>query len=56
MGIPLEEALNAYIEAYNVWNDCIGDVDCDNDSIDPELQEQWAEATERIDDARDALP
>ncbi len=47
--------MNAYINAYNVWNDCIGDIDCDNDSITPELQAEWADATELIQEARDGL-
>jgi hypothetical protein len=55
VGAPAEDAMNAYINAYNVWNDCIGDIDCDNDSITPELQAEWADATELIQEARDGL-
>jgi hypothetical protein len=55
VGAPAESALNAYIDAYNTWNDCVGDVDCDNDSITPDLQAKWAEATGFIEEASEAL-
>jgi len=55
VGSPAEDAMNAYIRAYNTWNDCIGDIDCDNDSITPDLQAEWAEATELVEDARAGL-
>lgn len=55
VGLPAEEALNAYIRANNTWNDCIQDVDCDTDSITADLQEEWGDATVKIDDALEAL-
>jgi hypothetical protein len=55
VGAPLEDALNAYFDAYTVWDDCINDVDCTNDSITAELQDHWAKATGFIRDAREAL-
>lgn len=55
VGIPAEDAFNAYVDAYNTWNDCIGDIDCDNDSITPSLQAEWADATELLEEARAAL-
>jgi hypothetical protein len=51
VGVPAENAFNAYVKAYNVWNKCVGDIDCDNDSINPKLQLQWAKATGLIDRA-----
>jgi hypothetical protein len=48
VGIPLENALNAYIRADNRWNQCIGNFGCDIDSIEPELQRQWREASQEI--------
>lgn len=51
-GIKAEESGNAYIDAYNVWNDCIGDFYCDIDSIDPELQTQWSKAGRKLSAAR----
>jgi hypothetical protein len=55
VAVPAEEALNAYVDAYNIWNECIGDVDCANESITPDLQAKWADATEAIESALDAL-
>jgi hypothetical protein len=55
VGAPAEDALNSYISANNTWNDCIQDVDCDNDSITPDLQAEWANASESIEEAREAL-
>ena len=55
VAVPAEDALNAYVNAYTIWNDCISDADCDNDSITPELQAKWAEATELILTLREAL-
>ncbi len=55
VGVPAEDAMNAYIEANSTWNDCISDPDCSNDSIATELQAKWAEATELIEEAKDGL-
>ena len=52
VGIPAENALNDYVRAYNTWNDCIGNVDCSTDSIDSQLQPEWAKATTRVDKAK----
>jgi hypothetical protein len=48
VGIPTERAFNDYVKAYNIWNNCISDIDCDNDSITPRLQRQWSNATTRL--------
>lgn len=50
-----EKALNDYIKAYNRWNDCVGNIDCNNDSITPTLQSWWAKATLADDNAKAAL-
>ena len=55
VGVPAERALNLYIEANNIWNDCIGNIYCSNDSITPKLQRKWAQATTKIRQARRAL-
>jgi hypothetical protein len=55
VGVHLENAMNAYVKADNVWNDCIVDFGCDVDSIKPELQLRWAEATREIDKAKAGL-
>lgn len=49
IGTPAETALNAYIDAYNDWNDCIQDSDCSTDSIEPTLQGHWSKATSLLD-------
>lgn len=54
-GVAAEKAFNSYTKAYNTWNDCIGDLYCDTDSIQPELQKQWSRATRQIARARSAL-
>lgn len=54
-GVQAEKAFNSYQRAYNTWNDCIGDFDCDTDSINPELQKEWAKASRQITRARSAL-
>jgi hypothetical protein len=51
-----EDAYNHYAEAYNTWNGCIGDADCDNDSIRPALQAEWADASDLLDEVEEALP
>lgn len=43
-----EQALNRYVSAYNTWNDCLNDFECNPDSIDPDLQRQWSAATSKI--------
>jgi hypothetical protein len=55
VGVPAEKALNLYIEANNIWNDCVSDIYCSNDSITPKLQRKWAQATRKIRQARSAL-
>jgi hypothetical protein len=55
VGVPLENALNAYIRADNRWNECIGDFGCDIDSIEPELQRRWREASQETRMGRQGL-
>lgn len=54
-GIKAEKAFNEYTKAYNAWNDCVGDLYCDMDSIDPELQKRWQEAGRQTAQARASL-
>jgi hypothetical protein len=48
VGVPLENARNAYVAADRTWNNCISDLYCNSDSITPQLQAQWAKATPAI--------
>jgi hypothetical protein len=54
-GVKAEKAFNSYNDAYNAWNDCIGDLYCDMDSVDPELQKNWLKADSQTRQARSAL-
>lgn len=55
VAIHLEEAMNSYIKGDNIWGDCITDFSCSTNSIDPQLQEHWADAASNIDDAKRGL-
>jgi hypothetical protein len=50
-----EKAFNSYIRAGRLWGDCIEDFDCSTDSIDPQLQSHWSNATQKIEAARTQL-
>lgn len=50
-GVQLEKALNSYTRAYNRWNTCIGDYECDTDSINGSLQKEWARAQRQLKNA-----
>jgi hypothetical protein len=45
VGLPLERALNQYVKAANVWDDCFGDFDCDMDDVQPTMQKHWNRAS-----------
>ncbi len=55
VGLPMEKALNKYASAYNIWNDCVSDLYCDNSSITSRLRTRWDSANEYIASAEDAL-
>lgn len=55
VAIPLEQGFNEYIDAYKVWNRCVGNTYCSNDDIQGKLQNKWAEATTKIEEAVAAL-
>ncbi len=54
-GISAEKAFNSYNKAYNAWNDCISDLYCDMDSVDPDLQKNWSKAGSQVARSRSAL-
>lgn len=56
VGKPGEDALNKYVAAYNVWNDCIGRTGCTNDSIKSTLQGDWSSATTLIAQIKQSMP
>ena len=48
VGVHAQDAVDAFVEAGNVWNDCAVDFNCDIDSIDPELQAHRKDAAAAI--------
>ena len=52
VGTPLESAMNQYIDAYNVWNECVQDYDCtfEGDTL-KKAQTSWSKATRLIEKA-----
>jgi hypothetical protein len=55
VGLPAERALNLYVQAGNIWNNCIGNFDCSLDDIEPQLQRKWAVASRKLADAEQGL-
>lgn len=55
VALPAERALNRYVEAVNIWNNCRGDGGCTDDHVKPQLQAKWIEAASHIDVAEAAL-
>lgn len=55
VGVNLENAMNSYVKADNIWNHCLTDFGCDNASIKPDLQAKWADATSSIGEAKSGL-
>lgn len=54
-GTPGERALNRYIEAGNVWTDCVETSGCEAASIEAELQAKWRRAARYLSQARHGL-
>jgi hypothetical protein len=54
-GGPAERAFNLYIEATNIWGDCLATVSCNTRSIEPRLQRKWALAAHQLTVARRGL-
>lgn len=47
--VPLESALNAYIDANNEWADCINDLGCEVEgSVLQSIRAEWSKATRLI--------
>jgi hypothetical protein len=49
---PAEAALNRYIDAANVWGECLADAACDTATIEPVLQRRWRLASHSLSAAR----
>ncbi len=55
VAVHLENALNHYVDAFNDWNDCIGQLGCSLDENESDLQAFWRLATRELRDARQGL-
>lgn len=55
VALPAERALNRYVEAYTIWNNCVGNGACAEAEVMPKLEAKWAEATSNIDAAETGL-
>jgi hypothetical protein len=54
--LPAERALNRYVEAYNIWNNCVGNGEtCNRSEVTPKLEAKWAEANLQLDAAQTGL-
>jgi len=52
---PGERALNRYIDAANVWGDCLATTACETESIESDLQRRWAFASDLLSSAQSGL-
>jgi hypothetical protein len=55
VGVHAEKAMNSYVKAGQTWTDCFDDFSCDDDSIDPDLQLDWFEASAQIKQASQGM-
>lgn len=55
VGIPAEKAVNNHIKAFNLWNECVSDFGCSDDSIDSKRQQLWRKASNSTDKAIEHL-
>jgi hypothetical protein len=55
VGLPSEEAFNAYREAAVIWEECFEDLSCETSSVDPKIQQEWASAGRSATRARQGL-
>jgi hypothetical protein len=51
VGTPSEKALDGYIEAVNLWGECLADVSCPAGSVEPKLQHKWQVASHWLSEA-----
>jgi hypothetical protein len=52
---PAEHGLNVYIDAANLWGNCLANTSCDPSSIEATLQREWEESSALLSRARRAL-
>jgi hypothetical protein len=52
---PGEKAFNRYIEGANEWGECVSELGCGTESIEPVLQRRWRVASHFLSEAQDGL-
>lgn len=52
---PGEKAFNRYIEGANEWGECVSQLGCATESVEPVLQRRWRIASHFLTEARDGL-
>jgi hypothetical protein len=52
---PGERAFNRYIEAANDWGECVSELGCGSEAIEPVLQRRWRIASHFLSEAQDGL-
>jgi hypothetical protein len=52
---PGEQAFNRYIEAANDWGECVSELGCGSEAIEPVLQRRWRIASHFLSEAQDGL-
>jgi hypothetical protein len=55
VGAPSEKAFNRYIEAANDWGECVSELGCSSEEIEPVLQRRWRSASHFLSEAEDGL-
>jgi len=54
-GTPGERALNRYLDAANVWGECLATPVCETEAVEPRLQRRWALASDLLSSAQRGL-
>lgn len=54
-GSPGERALNRYLDAANIWGDCLASASCETESLETTLQRKWALASDLLSSAQQGL-
>lgn len=52
---PGEKAFNRYIEGANEWGECVSELGCGTETIEPVLQRRWRIASHFLSEAQDGL-
>ncbi|HXQ89411.1 MAG TPA: hypothetical protein VN733_07190, partial [Solirubrobacterales bacterium] len=52
---PSEKAFNRYIEGANEWGECVSELGCGTEAIEPVLQRRWRIASHFLSEAQDGL-